>query len=89
MKKFAIMFAVVCLGSSLAFAGSQTGSSSSTTSTAAAVENNSSKPEKESATKNNPTKKTKQHTQQDSKRTEASRPLTAEEQEWEKTVYNP
>ncbi len=89
MKKFAIMFAVVCLGSSLAFAGTQAGPSSSTTSTTAVVENNSSKPGKRNASDGGPTKKTKQHTQQDAKRTETSRPLTAEEQEWEKTVYNP
>lgn len=95
MKRFAFIFILSpilgasCLGSSFAYAGTQAEPSSPTTNATAAVENNEPKPEKRNASDSGPTKKTKKHTQQDTKRTDTSRPLTTEEQEWEKAVYNP
>ena len=91
MNRFAFVFilAASCLGSSLAFAGTQAGPSSPTTNAAVTVENNSPKPEKRNTSDSGPTKKTKKHTQQDAKRTDTSKPLTPEEQEWERAVYNP
>jgi hypothetical protein len=89
MKRFAIMLAVGCLGSSLVFAGTQAGPSSPTTNETAIVENNSAKPEKRNSSDSGPTKKTKKHAHQNTKRTDTSGPLTAEELEWERTVYNP
>ncbi len=93
MKKFAFIFilAASCLGSSLAFAGTQAGSGASTKNTKAAVENNGSD-EKQNMTDSGLAKKAKKHVKQ-AKQTDTAKPrtspLTAEEQEWEKAVYNP
>jgi len=83
------MLAVACLGGSLAVAGTQSGPSSPTTNATTTVENNSPKTEKRNDSDSGRTKKTKKQAQQDAKRTDTSRPLTAEEQEWERAVYNP
>jgi len=93
MKKiaFIFIFAVSCLGSSLAFAGAQAGSGASAKNTKAAVENNGSD-EKQNMTDSGLAKKAKKHGKLDSKRTDTTKPitspLTAEEQEWEKAVHN-
>jgi hypothetical protein len=90
MKKIAFIFilAASCVGSSLAF-GIQSGPMSPTTNTNAAIETNGPKTEKQNMNDTGRTKKAKKQVKRDAKQTEASRPLTAEEQEWEKAVYTP
>ena len=91
MKRFAFILTLVAsgLGTSLAFAGTQSGPSPATTNPTVVIDNNAAKSEKENTANNRPAKQTKKRAQRDSKQTETSRPLTTEEQEWERTVYNP
>ena len=89
MKQFAFIFifAVACLGNSLAFAGTQAGPSAPATKATVAIDNNGASSEKQDMA-GRPAKKTQKHAKHESKSTETNRPLTPEEQAWEKAVYN-
>jgi len=90
MKQFAFIFifAVACLSNSLAFARTQAGPSAPATNATVATDNNGASSEKQDMAGSHPAKKAQKHAKHESKSMETNRPLTPEEQAWEKAVYN-